>query len=81
MTVSNASCCCCGKARREDLQRHGEDDAGTDCQRDAQPHEAKCVRPATLGEEGGDDADDERCLEALRAGRLRTWEAPRGASC
>ncbi len=47
--------------RDADADQHGGDDAG--------PHPAQAVAAALLGEERGDDADDQGGLDALHAGR------------
>ncbi len=45
---------------------------------DAEPHLADCVAAALLDQEGGDDADDQRGLDALaqgddKSGDHRCW--------
>ena len=49
----------------DDLQRDADGEADGGRGGDAEPHPAQRVGPPLLAQEGGDDADDERRLDAL----------------
>ena len=50
-------------------QNHGDRDAEAHGDSDPDPHLPQSVTPALLDQEGGDNADDQRCLDSLRARR------------
>ena len=52
----------------DEAQDHGNGHAERDGQADAHPHRAQGIRAPLALEEGGDDAHDERGLEALAQG-------------
>ena len=54
-----------GKVPADDLEADGDRQAQGDRHRDARRHPPDRVAPALGDQEGGDDPDDERCLESL----------------
>jgi hypothetical protein len=66
--VSRPSCSRWGQLVVDDAQDDGDRHAQRDGQADAEPHRAQGVGPPLALEEGGDDAHDERGLEALAKG-------------
>ena len=53
------------KVLGEHVQRHPGGYAQRGCRGHAQPHLAQCSPGALGGQEGGDDAHDQRCLDSL----------------